>query len=74
MGLEEFKKRYNEILAREKKAEVFFENPEISQERKEKWLPKFNEITMELSKMMKHYKELTGTEMKDNEIFNGFKN
>jgi hypothetical protein len=34
----------------------------------------FHEITIELSKMMKLYIELTGAEMKDNEILNGFKN
>jgi hypothetical protein len=49
LGLVEFKKKYNEILSREKKAEEFFNDPSVPTENKEKWLPKFYEIVRELS-------------------------
>lgn len=71
--LEELKKKYNEVLATEKKAEAFFDNPLETMERKEKWLPRFIEITRELSLMMKKYRELTGKEMTEDEVFEGFR-
>jgi hypothetical protein len=71
--LEALKKKYNEILASEKKAEAFFDNPMESMERKEKWLSRFIEITRELSLMMKKYRELTGEEMTEDEVLEGFK-
>jgi hypothetical protein len=70
--LEKLKKKYNELLATEKKAEAFFDNPMESMERKEKWLPRFIEITRDLSLMMKKYRELTGKEMTEDEVFEGF--
>jgi FtsZ-binding cell division protein ZapB len=73
MEIEELKKKYNKLIATEKKAEAFFNNPNESMERKEKWLPKFQEITRELSMMMKQYCELTGKEMMTDEVLNGFK-
>jgi hypothetical protein len=73
LGLEYLKNRYNEVLSREKKAVAFFDNPSESIEKKEKWLPKYHEITRQLSRMMNAYEAITGTEMKDDEILNGFK-
>lgn len=70
--LEELKKKYNKVLATEKKAEAFFDNPMETMERKEKWLPRFIEITRDLSLMMKKYRELTGKEMTEDEVFEGF--
>lgn len=70
--LKELKKKYNEILATEKKAEAFFDNPNKSMAEKEKWLPKFNQIIVELSLMMKQYRELTGKEMTSKEVLEGF--
>lgn len=72
LGLVEFKKKYNEVLAREKKAEEFFDDPNVSMERKEKWLPKFYEIVRELSGMMKEFRELSGEEMSEGEVLDGF--
>lgn len=72
LGLENFKNRYNAVLSREKKAVAFFDNPSESMDKKERWLPKYHEITRELSKMMKVYEIITGTEMNDDEVLNGF--
>ncbi|MFL0266822.1 hypothetical protein [Candidatus Clostridium radicumherbarum] len=72
LGLEELKKKYNEVLAREKKAEEFFDDPKVSMESKEKWRPKFYEIVMELSGMMKEFRELSGEEMSESEVLKGF--
>ena len=47
-------------------------DPEESMERKQKWLPKFNKITRELSAMMLQYRELTFIEMTEDEVLNGF--
>lgn len=73
MSILEFKQNYNKLLEREKKAELFLENPKVTQADKDKWMPKFVEITEQLSKFMREYKQLTGQEMQDNEVLNGFK-
>lgn len=73
LGLIELKSQYNTVLATNKKAEAFFNNPNESMERKEKWLPKFMKITEELSMIMNQYKELTGVDMTTEEALNGFK-
>jgi hypothetical protein len=72
LGLVELKKKYNEVLAREKKAEEFFDDPNVPTESKEKWLPKFYEIVRELSGMMKEFRELSGNEMSEGEVLEGF--
>lgn len=64
------RKQYNDILAREKKAEEFFKN--ASPEEVEKWLPEYTKIIIKLSKLMEEYTKLTGKNMTSNEIFNGF--
>ena len=68
--LSNLKEKYNALLAREKAAETYINN---STDREfNKWLPKFNEITKELSKLMQEYKTLTGIEMTNDEVLNGF--
>lgn len=66
-----FKIEYNHWLSRRMKAEKFFEdNPDNL---KYKYLEEFNKITKKLSLLIKYYYTLTGFEMSDNEILEGFK-
>ena len=73
LKLTKLKRKYNEVLAIMMKAEAFFDNPEESMERKQKWVPKFNKITRELSTMMMQYQELTCIEMTEDEVLYGFR-
>lgn len=70
LGLLELKKNYNKTLAREKKAENFINK--ATDKEFEKWLPEFNKIIVELSMMIKQYKDLTGQEMSKTEVSEGF--
>lgn len=73
LGLKELKIKYNKVLEREKKAEEYFNRTDVSGTEKEKWLPKLNDIIVELSRMMKEHKKLTGEEMSKQEVLEGFK-
>jgi len=72
MSILELKKAYNILIAREKKAEKYLDNWDIPQSKKDGWLPEFAKITECLSMLMADYKKLTGEEMKDSEVLNGF--
>lgn len=72
MWTEEFIKRYNYNIGRIKKAEEFMSSPSTTIEQVEKWLPEYNKVVNELSKLMREFKKKTGYEMSDKEIFNGF--
>lgn len=72
MSILELKETYNRLIGREKKAEQFFENPNVEQIKKDNWLPEFMEITKDLSLLMAEYLRLTSVEMKDDEVLNGF--
>jgi hypothetical protein len=71
-SLSKLKKSYNNLIAREKKAQQFFNNPDIEQKKKDNWMPEYIELIKKLSLLMGEYKELTGEEMTEDEIFNGF--
>jgi len=73
MSILTFKQKYNDLLLREKKAELFLENSKVSQADKDKWMPKFVEITEQLSLLMREYKKTTGEEMTTEEVLQGFK-
>jgi len=73
MSILDFKQKYNSLLAREKKAELFLEDFKVSQADKDKWMPKFVEITEQLSLLMREYKKTTGVDMTDIEVLQGFK-
>jgi len=60
------------LIVREKKAELFFENPNILQAKKDAWVPEFNKITECLSLLMRKHVEITGHEMKISQVLNGF--
>lgn len=65
------KKKYNELLQRNKKAEEFFKTKNISECMK--YLDLFNDITRQLSGIIFFIEFLTGEEL-DHEIkINGFK-
>lgn len=70
MGLNELKKKYNEVLAREKKARKFING--ATDEQFKKWYQAYLDITIELSGMMDQYYKLTGERMSENEVFEGF--
>ena len=73
LSIDDLKVAYNVLIAREKKAELFLENSKVLQPQKEEWLPEFVKITECLSMLMIKHKEITGVEMKDDEVLNGFK-
>ena len=72
INLEELKKTYNILLAREKKAEKFLEDTNYTQVKRDSWNPEFVKITECLSMLMIKHKEITGKEMLDSEVLDGF--
>ena len=72
MNIVDLKVAYNVLIAREKKAEKFLEDTNYTQEKRDSWVPAFNQITECLSMLMADYKKLTGEEMKDENVLNGF--
>lgn len=69
--LKELKNKYNEVLARQKKAEKFLDN--TTEEQFNKWLPEYLKITSELSVMMSQFEILAGRAMTIEESLEGFK-
>jgi len=72
MTIDELKQAYNVLIAREKKAEKFLEDNSYTIEKRDSWIPEFNNITVLLSTLMHKYKEITGEDMKDDNVLNGF--
>ena len=72
MSILELQKAYNVLIAQEKKADASFKDSKYTDKQKETWIPKFNQITECLSMLMADYKKLTGEEMKDRNVLNGF--
>jgi len=72
LNIDDLKKAYNILIAQEKKADASFKDNKYTDKQKETWIPKFNQITECLSMLMADYKKLTGEEMKDSEVLNGF--
>ena len=72
MSILELKQAYNILIKQELKAEESFKNDKYTDAQKESWVPKFNQITECLSMLMLDYKKLTGEEMLDSEVLNGF--
>lgn len=63
------KKKYNDLLQREKKACLYLNNKNIKLETIEKsYIPEFNKITIELSKVGRQIKGAA-----EEELINGFK-
>lgn len=72
MSILELQKAYNALIAQEKTAELAFKNSKYTDAQKESWFPKFNQITECLSMLMLDYKKITGKDMEDDEVLNGF--
>lgn len=71
-NITKLKIKYNEVLARNDKAEKYFNDNKFHSQRKEHFFPDFCNITMQLSNMRIAYELVTETEMTDKEILEGF--
>ncbi len=67
-----FKEKYNQLLAREKKAESYLMNEKVPLEEREKWLPEYLRIVQQLGQMIYEYKQ-GGNDITVDEQLNGFK-
>ena len=72
MSILELQKAYNILITQEKLAEESFKSNKYTDEVKETWFPKFNQITECLSMLMADYKKLTGEVMPLENVLNGF--
>lgn len=70
MNIVEVKKKYNYWLGRYLKAEEFINS--IEPEEVDKYLGLFHQIVRELSSLLQIFRELTGREMTEDEMFKGF--
>jgi len=71
-NIDDLKKAYNVLIAQEKTAELAFKDSKYTDKQKETWIPKFNQITECLSMLMADYKKLTGEEISNDNVLNGF--
>ena len=69
--LKELKVAYNRLLARYKKAEIYVDNPKISDEEKEKHMPEFRKLIKAISEAIITFSEM-GVTMSDSEVMEGF--
>lgn len=69
--LSKLKEDYNVLIARNDKAEEYLNK--CTEEEFNKWLPLFRQIIIDLSSLMKEYKEITGKEMSEENAINGFR-
>ena len=67
-----FKEKYNQLLAREKKAEPYLNDLGRTEEELAKWLPIYEGIARQLGQMIYEYKQ-GGNEITVEEQLNGFK-
>ena len=67
-----FKEEYNNLLAREKKAESYLNDPGRTEEEIAKWLLVYGTIVKQLGQMIYEYKK-AGNEFAVDEQMNGFK-
>lgn len=72
--LGDFKKDYNILIVKLKKADAWLADKTVTVKRKTEWLDqgKMNILFEDLSRMMKEYTRLTGEEMNEKEILEGF--
>ena len=69
--MDTLRKQYNELLAREKKAENFLNK--ATDEQYEKWLPEFQNIIIQLSTLIGKIEKEEGRKLTQNEALEGFK-
>ena len=63
---------YTENIKKIKKGDEYIENPNTSIENIELFLPRYNLVVEELSKLQLEYKSITGSEMDIKAKLNGF--
>lgn len=66
--LDELKRQYNKLLAREKKGEEYLDDTGRTEEEYLKWLPEFQKITNRLNALLKQIGSFTAKE-----VLHGFK-
>lgn len=73
-SLNEVMQDYNRLLARYKKADTFFSNPKISEEEKSKEIivKAYEELIIDINKLMNEYQQLTGKDMTNEIALSGF--
>lgn len=69
LNIDDLKKKYNDLLIRNNKAEVFFATGEV----KKKHILELYKITIGLSNLRTNIEKLSEKEMTKEEILNGFK-
>jgi hypothetical protein len=63
--MEEFKREYKRLLTRLNKAEKFFLDPTIDDDKKLKFVDEFNKIQKEIAIMQREYKNKHGIELEE---------
>lgn len=63
---------YTENIIKIKKGDEYINNPKTSIENLERFLPRYNAVVEELSRLQLEYKEITGEEMNIKNKLNGF--
>ena len=63
--MEEFKREYKKLLTRLNKAEIFFLDPAIDDDKKLKFVDEFNKIQREIVKMQREYKDIFNADIEE---------
>ena len=63
--MEEFKREYKRLLTRLNKAENFFLDPAIDDDKKLKFVDEFNKIQREIVKMQREYKDIFNADIEE---------
>ena len=63
--MEEFRREYKKLLIRLNKAEKFFLDPAIDDDKKLKFVDEFNKIQKEIAIMQREYKNKYGIELEE---------
>ena len=63
MQLTELQQKYNELLAREKKAEAYIDDPHRTPAEIEKWMPEYQKILTELNDILGRIGNCTALEV-----------
>ena len=70
--IKEIKKEYSNLIIKLGRGDEYIENPNTSIENIELFLPRYNLVVEELSKLQLEYKSITGTEMDIKNKLGGF--
>ena len=70
--IEVLKKEYNDRIELIIKGDLFIENKKVPMEKILEFLPRYDAVIQELSKLQLEYKSITGSEMQTDNKLNGF--